>query len=754
MLSLMPASLVFRIAVVVLFTIAFLLEPLSCIGQRRPIEAKVAMYKNRPTIFINDTPEYPMLYALTDVPGGRWTWEEVPRYNMRSFCQAGIRLVQVDIGLDHIWKPDGTLTLDTLQRQVAGVLNVCPDAAVFLRFHVNAPKWWQQKNKDENCLYADASGKPDIGWGLQRLIEDDEETPIRHSMASQKWRTETTTKLVEALKLLVTLPEASAIAGVQVAGGVYGEWHYWGFIENEPDISVPMQNYFRQWLKTRYKNEKMLREAWRKEGVNFDNAQVPLLNERRSTTAGIFRDPAKEQNVIDYYQAQHELVADNIIHFCRVVKENWPRPIITGAFYGYFYSVFGREAAGGHLEMHRLLTSPHVDYLSGPGTYYPNAVETGDPYRSRSLVTSVTAHGKLWLDEMDQQPPLLPLKNKDFQESLNKSIANTRRNIMATFTKGHGMWFYDFGPAGFNGGPRLNDHGTWGWWDEPTLRADIAAVKKIADRKLHEDYKSDADVLLVHDTRSFYYTGSAKPDNGMNHYVNNWVPVAIFKSGVVHDAIHIDDLGRIDIENYKAIVFVNAFVLSADRRRLIREKVARDGRHLIYIYAPGYCDERVLNPDLVTDVTGIKVAKRAHHGPAAVALSGNLAGDTVSVWNGEVDPLFVVEDTRATTLGPVVGSNDSGAAKKKMKNYTSWFFAIPSATPLTWKTIFKEVGVHFYVPDSTPTDILYSGSGILAIHSKEGGKRHFKLKTGKSFQLTLAPNSTTLIDLATGEPLP
>ena len=58
-------------------------------------------------LFINDAPEFPMFYSLTDVPGRRWSWEEVPRFNLKSFCEIGIKLIQVDIAFDHIWKEDG-----------------------------------------------------------------------------------------------------------------------------------------------------------------------------------------------------------------------------------------------------------------------------------------------------------------------------------------------------------------------------------------------------------------------------------------------------------------------------------------------------------------------------------------------------------------------------------------------------------------------------------------------------------------------
>ncbi|MGZ8556893.1 MAG: hypothetical protein ACXWWC_01095, partial [Chitinophagaceae bacterium] len=61
---------------------------------QQPIAAKVEMYKGKPSIFINNKPEYPMIYSLTDVPGGRWTWEELPAYNLRNFCANGIKLIQ------------------------------------------------------------------------------------------------------------------------------------------------------------------------------------------------------------------------------------------------------------------------------------------------------------------------------------------------------------------------------------------------------------------------------------------------------------------------------------------------------------------------------------------------------------------------------------------------------------------------------------------------------------------------------------
>ncbi len=721
---------------------------LSLVAQS-PISARVAKFNNRPTIFLNDKPEYPMFYSLTDVPGGRWTWEELPRYNMESFCKQGIKLIQVDLAFDHVWKEDGPIDIKLAQRQLRGVLDVCPQAAIFIRFHVNPPKWWQEKNPEENTIYADGPSMPDIDWGLQRLIEDDEENPTRTSLASGKWVRESSDKLKEFLSKLKTTPEGNALAGIQVAGGVYGEWHYWGFIQSDPDMSRPMEVYFRAWLTKKYKTNDALQHAWHDYEVQLSTASLPTLAERNETRGGLFRDPVHEKKVIDYFEAQHQLVADDILHFCKIIKESWPRPIITGAFYGYFYSLFGRDVAGGHLELQRVLKSPYIDYLSAPGTYYPSAVEMGDPYRSRSLINSITLNGKLWLDEMDQQTPLLPLKSTDHAESVKKSIAQVRRNVMFTMSKGQGLWFYDFGPSGFNGGPRLSDHGSFGWWDEPSILGQIKQLKSLGTTQLNQPYKSDADVLLVYDTESFYHMGSDKKRNALNHWGNNWPTVGIFKSGVVHDVIHVADLEKIDLEPYKAIVFVNTFLLKPAQKKTIADKVAKGGRHLVWIYAPGYSDSYLLYSPFIYDVTGIQIEKTEPKKPISITVDSNIVRNyTFSVWDSVISPLFIVKDKEAQSMGTVNGTNQVGFAKKQLDSCTTWFLSLPPSNPELWRYIFKTAGAHIYHEGEA---IFYGGNGTLTIHTKTGGTKTITLKNGNKITIDLAPNSTSVINPENGD---
>jgi len=193
---------------------------------------------------------------------------------------------------------------------------------------------------------------------------------------------------VDLLRQLAKTPEGNALIGVHVANGVYGEWHYWGFMRNEPDVAKPMQEHFAAWR--------------RKKGKTA--VGVPGLEERKAQDQGIFRDPVKREVVIDYYRCQQELVAERIEYFCALVKKSWPRPIVTGTFYGYFFSVFDRHATGGHLCLDRILASPHIDYLSAPQAYGPQYRDPGSCGITRALVESIRLNGKLFLDEMDQTP--------------------------------------------------------------------------------------------------------------------------------------------------------------------------------------------------------------------------------------------------------------------------------------------------------------------------------------------------------------
>ncbi len=744
----------------------------SCANENTKVyvrQGEVKVYNNRPVIFINNKPVTPLIYGMTDVPTGRWAWNELPQHNIRQFCNiAGIKLVQLDLFLDHVWLPDGTIKLDTALLQIRGALDACPDVAVFFRLHVNAPRWWQAKHPEEGIVYSGVDSKKDYQVGFGSLIGGDVSNVARFSLASEKWRNEASEKVREFCEKLAKTPEGNALVGIQVACGVYGEWHYFGFIDYDPDLSQPMTHYFRNWLKKKYTTNETLQQAWGNSNITFETVEVPGSEERNHTAFGVFRDLVQERNVIDYYEAQHLVVAEDILHFCKVVKESWPRPIITGSFFGYFYSLFGREASGGHLAIDTVLKSPYIDYLCAPQAYYPMEGFTGEPYRSRGLLESARLNGKLWLDEMDQQPPLANRSDPNYNASVKESIARLRRNIMYTATKGMGMWFYDFGLAGISWEPEIAYRAPWsrttGWWDHPVLLADVNKVKSILDKHLEQPYNSDADVLMVYDTRSFYSIVSQKFKTNITNMLNNWIAANVMRSGVVFDAVYLSDLNKVDFSQYNVVIFNNTFVLNQEERQLIQDKIMQDGRDIIWVYAPGYSDDTKLDVKLMTDLTGISLAEADSATLPVIKTTGlpieSLTYD-IRKKSGEPEssfeccdedapyrPLFTAIDNQAETLGIYISNNKPAIVKKNLPTCTSWYIALPAYELGLMKGLLQLTKAHRYTTDD---DIVYSGDGLLSYHTKNGGMKKLTLQNGKVIDIELDNNSTIIIDNQTGE---
>ncbi len=731
---------------------------------KKPLSAKVDMHLNRPAVFINGQPQASVIYGLTDVPGGRWSWEEQAQHNLGVFCERGVRMYQLDISFEQMWKEDGSLDISLAQRQIRGLLKACPDAALFFRLHVNAPFWWMDKHQEEMVAFADTIAHPRLDYGLMSPILDDPQPRERVSLASEKWVKESSEMTRLFCKKLAKTPEGRAVIGIQVACGVYGEWHYWGFAKNEPDTGEAMTKHFRKWTREKYQNEVELQAAWQNDRISFEEIQVPDMN-ARETTQGIFRNPKTEQFAIDYYRCQHQLVSDRIIHFAKIIKEHWPRPIITGTFYGYFFSVFGREVAGGHLELQKIMESPHLDYLAAPQCYVPNARKNGEVYRSRGLVTSCLLNKKLWLDEMDFDPNLHFHYDKNFPKTLSAGRAATRRNMIHSLLKGMGLWFYEFGITGMEFDDfHLKYIPSRGYWDHPALMDDIETIKTIVEDKMEaqEPYSSDADVLFVFDTQSSYYTASLFNKNPMTVLSADWGTLAAYRSGIAFDAIHLSDLEKVNWQQYKAVIFGNTYQLSKKQKEYIKEHIAKDQRHLIWLYAPALVEGQSLSVEAVSQLIGLNLKQTTLKDKVRLALaqepSQYLAKQNsliCEVSKEAFSPAFAVADEQAIPLGVYQENGQVAAAYKKLDKHTSWYIAAPNKEEKSnlLRYILGQTAAHQYTDD--PNAVVYAGWGLLFYYNyfkKEGEKRSVHLKNGKKITFTL-PNRGcgVLIDAKNGK---
>ena len=290
-----------------------------------------------------------------------------------------------------------------------------------------------------------------------------------------------------------------------------------------------------------------------------------------------------------------------------------------------------------------------------------------------------------------------------------------------------------------------------GWWDDPALLADVRQLRELLQERLARPWRPGADTLAVFDTESYYHTRSVKdaPD-AISHALVNWGSLGLYRAGVAFDALHLADLAAADISQYKVVVFFNTHRMSAEERRLVREKIAAGGRHLVFCYAPGYTDGSRNDDAFVREVTGLDLQRVDLAGKATVQATAAL-GEALeySVSDTAISPLYAVRDRDALALGRFVGTDHVAIARKEMPRHTAWYVALPSWSSALFSRLIARTPAHRY---SEQGDVVYADAGLVTLHTKQGGRRTVVLRGGKRVDLELpAGPATVLLDATTGE---
>jgi len=675
----------------------------------------------------------PYFYALTHSYAGRKSWEPEKQSILRQMREAGVRLFQVDVYFEDIWREDqAELDLTFALDMIRGVQTAAPGGFVVVRIHTNTPFWWNDAHPEEWVGFADGPvdhQRSNDEWSHE--AGDLERSP-RPSMASRVWREASGERLTEFLTRLAATDEARCVIGFHVACGIFGEWHYWGGVEHEPDAGPVMTAEFRRWLLAKYGSDAALATAWRDPEATIASAEVPDMVARTATTLGGFRSPALQRSLFDYTQCQMETVVDAMEGFCQIVRRTWPTPTLIGVFYGYFHMMFCRHAVLGHLCVQRVLESPWIDYLSAPQSYWGASRELGGSGLSRGVVDAATQAGKLWLDEVDHGQLKDGVDDPEY-------LAITRRSTLAPLLRGQGHWLYDFGI----GGPPMG-HEEGGWWGGPKALAHIREEVAAFQRAIDEPRESVADVLVLWD-----YDSAMLPRNGWSSLVYGQLDTAaedILRSGAAVEEHYLFELERLDVSRYRAVVFGNTHVLTPFQLSLIRSKLARDGRCLIFSGFPGLCDGETLDPARISEVTGISTRVRPSSGK--IAVRWNEAGVTASF--DEMLPAIVIDDAEAKPLATDEADGATIAGVKELVDHHAVLSTVPITGPAVYRALFDQAGCHLYGDRFEP---IWADSRHVLLHSATGGERKIRLRNGTMVSLQLSGPSTAVVDANTGDTL-
>jgi hypothetical protein len=715
--------------------------------------AEIKSWNGSPALFLDGKPVFPAINWVSGPQPDKWDFEE----QARRSAETGIHIYAFDVGKGTEWVGpgpgrQGDFDFSTVEARFNRVIQADPAALFHLRIYLEAghDDWWEKADPGE-CEILSAGRRNGM------------------SFASKVWRAEAKAFLRAYVGKLKKAGLYDRVIAYQVGAGHTGEWVKGESSMYGPcgDFSRPMRLYFQDWLRRRYGNDvAKLRAAWHSPSIAFDTAAVPPAERQLEARFYTFRDPASEQDVIDYFRALADLCGEAVVDLCRTVKEATGGTRLAGAFYGYLldlawnggffrerpdsdYSTYQRS---GHLGLGRVLAAPEVDFLVSPYSYGFRGMGGDAP--SMLPAESVRLHGKLLLIEddtrthLDDQDP-----NYGQVKTFEASRTILRRNLSHDLTHAEGAW--------------------WALWKvdsvkEPRFEPLLSEFKTVGERSMLLDRSSAAEIAVLIDDESFFYeTCRYNLDIPLIFQQRLW---GLPKIGAPFDVFLLDDFLAGKLRAYKLYIFLNPFRLDPGRRKAMARELRRDGRAALWIYAPGYLKDAPALENM-EELTGIRFGlgeqpwgPLVHVTDFEHPLTEGLSQDLFWGTNAKLGPLFYVDDPAARTLGEVVYSQGNcrpGFAVKEFPGWRSVYSAAPNIPANVLRNIARWAGVHIY---SDAGDVLHASRSFLGVHTLSGGRRTFNLpakaaavddvfgkktiaKNVSAFEVMLNPHSTELYAL-------
>jgi hypothetical protein len=734
------------------------LEPaMEHMKTRKRVVAERRVVGGRTRFFIDGKETAPAMYVspFVDYNGA----------HIADFKKAGVKLYLVPLVLGHDvygdfgpWRGKGNYDWKEVDERLWRILRVDPDANIIFYMATDPYRNWANENPD--AIVRDQDDKKVvvnmhvINWGVEPVeVSGGYRQRWGHSYVSSALRRDT----AEALRSLVAHVESSlagkAVAGYHVAGGADGQFFPWsGYAQGTEDFekatyhladySPASRDAFRDWLRRKYKTPAALRAAWNKPDATFENVQIPS-GERR-LAPGFFFDAKTDEDIADYNRFYNEGVVETIHGYARVLKEASKNQKLV--------STYWEDTAAtveGHFATQKMLESSDIDFLAGPTDY--GVRMPGEVGEAHSIWGSLLLHNRKWISEQDWRS----WHSTSVAEAYDKSVgrarnaeehnAMVRRESGMMLAFGQGTWWYDM---------------DGGWFADAGIMRGVAEAVQAFKRDGSTPGAPRAEVAVFVSERSldYYKRGAA----GMR-----WQALAqqireLNRSGVPYQIFLQSDLDNPKLPDFKCYIFLNAQNIEPNEWRAI-QKLKRDKKMLAFVHAPGIIKPEVVGASspsaAIEAVTGIKV--RATEGEITMGLQPvksdatlpiDVGGGLLSFWSGKA-PAFVVNDTRATTLGDYE-SVGAGAAYRDFGNWQSVFYGSVGMSDVFINALARKAGA--WVAGEAG-DAIFANQHFITIHALWDGEKNLRfLQPSKVTDLTtnkvLSKSAKTLkLDMKRGE---
>jgi hypothetical protein len=614
-------------------------------------------------------------------------------YEQQVKLSAGVGVHIQTFGIDCPWpRPGEAPDFGATDKAIELTLSADPQALLLPRFGMAPPAWWQEAHPGDRMLFED--GK----------VED-------FTPASAAWRRD----FEPHLRALVKHCEekyGDHMLGYHPCGQHTGEWFYqrsWEPVLS--DFSPAMGAGFQAWARETYQTEAALRAAWNDPGATFDTIAAPRPEDLRGTSLGLFRDPAREQRVIDYFAYKQLAMEQPLERMARIVKEETGGRKLTCLFYGYLFDMHGLPLGpqgSGHLAMSRLANCPDVDILCSPISY--NDRELGGAGCFMSAVDTVRNAGKLWLNEDDTRTYLTsPADGFGRVDTAQGTYWVHQRNFGQIFPRRLAAWYMDLGGVGWLNGKDI--------WDN------IAPLQRFYQSHISEPADWRPEVAVIVDEDSPFYTACTRDLHSPLVYE---MRSQLNRLGCAVSFHLLSDLQAGRVPPAKAYILLNAFHLDDAQRVAVREAIR--GRTAVWFYGAGLINRQADEANMAA-LTGLSyqriVPQRAQvqpvpGSPLTAGLTAGFGGETL------LDPCWEVSGAGSEVLARYAGGQAAAAALQTAEGLRVSLGTVWCPAALL-RNVLKASGVHLYCDSD---DIVFAGDGFLGLSATSAGAKTLRLPAG------------------------
>jgi hypothetical protein len=598
--------------------------------------------------------------------------------NVGDFYKAGVRIFHVFCSglmsalkvpysqFGETWFGDKEYDFQNLDKQIEFFKENAPDAYVFINVHLDVRQWWLDQNP----------GRPNSFTHLSQIAGD------------EKWKKDT----ADYLKALIEHVEAKYdefVLGYFLLGGTTTEW----FSDYDYEETHPIKL-----------------EAFRKY-MNDENITIPTKEELEKPVNQIFLDPIKDKTVIEYRKFHNNLIADLVLYYAHAAQEVLNHKKLVGLFFGYIMELGGpRLWNAGHIEADKVYRSGDVDLIATPSSYQFRDYDDATAYML--LCDTIELNGMTYFSSFDHRTFTVPTladnkrricgdndamkgvaqlatMRKDLLDTREKTIHGIRREFMQRVARRTGMWWFDM---------------LEGWFYDDGLMEEIGQIAKISETFIEKDYESSSEVAVIVSAESLYYVNKCSRLN--TELICNQRD-ALARMGAPYDIYSLNDIDRIDINKYKAVIFIDAYCLTDEQRDYINNVVKKDGRTLLFISGCDCISDDGFSKEKMEKMCGFKLGTLEIDEPTIESCN------TVYGYARAKTPTWYIDEA-VTVLGCYELSRKCGIAKKGFGEYNVYFSGLGNISAGVLRHILKDAGVFIYAENDTP---VYVNSGFVGVYN-------------------------------------